>query len=300
MNKKNTALKVLCCVLVSVMIFAGLSIILTPKSIEDKGGVLYYQGKGFRAEPSDSLDVMVYGNSNAYAGLIPAKLFEDFGYTSYVSGVIRQTIEGANTLLKQSLKTQKPKVIILEVDCLYQKPTKNLNKFGFLVSLFSYHARWKDLKPRDFYTIPRKTDNLDISKGYIYSDIEYKFKPKKYMGKNSSKLKPISEYNLKQLYTFIETCKRNNIKLIFLELPNTASWNYGKHNFVSKIAKNNNIPFVDLNIANDDISIDYKKDFRDKGIHLNVYGAKKTTAYLGDYLNTNYSNIIKDKRKNSK
>ncbi|MEG0979889.1 MAG: hypothetical protein RSE39_07655, partial [Oscillospiraceae bacterium] len=108
MNKKNTALKVLCCVLVSVMIFAGLSIILTPKSIEDKGGVLYYQGKGFRAEPSDSLDVMVYGNSNAYAGLIPAKLFEDFGYTSYVSGVIRQTIEGANTLLKQSLKTQKP------------------------------------------------------------------------------------------------------------------------------------------------------------------------------------------------
>ena len=52
------------------------------------------------------------------------------------------------------------------------------------------------------------------------------------------------------------------------------------------------------NFLNMDIGIDWTRDTRDKGNHLNYSGAKKTTAELGKYLAENYT--LPDRRNDEK
>ena len=56
------------------------------------------------------------------------------------------------------------------------------------------------------------------------------------------------------------------------------------HRRFEKEAKERGLEFVDLNCDLDRIGIDWKNDFYDKGDHVNVFGAEKITAYLGEYV----------------
>ena len=47
-----------------------------------------------------------------------------------------------------------------------------------------------------------------------------------------------------------------------------------------------------------DLKINWKKDTKDKGNHLNYRGAKKVTKYLGNYLKK--TGLLEDHRKDSK
>lgn len=42
--------------------------------------------------------------------------------------------------------------------------------------------------------------------------------------------------------------------------------------------------FLDLNTAHEQVAIDWNTDTRDKGDHLNYFGAQKATNVLGAYL----------------
>ena len=282
--------------LVTGIIYVYLCMIVSPKSIEDSGGTSYYRGMGFLAEPKNSIDVMVYGNSDVYSGFSPAKLFDDYGYTSYASGSALQTIDVVNDLLRKTLKVQKPKVVILDVDCLYQK-MKFVDNTNFFLAPFNYHARWKELEWKDFCSFPDRSKKYDINKGYVYSDMVYKFENIGYMGRQDAKPLPVPRKNIRQLKHFIKTCRNNSIELLFIELPSATSWNYSKHNFIKKFAQMKDIKFIDFNVKqNSGFQIDYAKDFRDNGDHLNVTGAEKITEYIGQYLDVKYGTLLADRR----
>lgn len=72
-----------------------------------------------------------------------------------------------------------------------------------------------------------------------------------------------------------------------ISVPNYNGWNYQKHNALQEIADKNGINFVDLNLELKK-QINWKKDSVDGGDHLNIKGAKKTSAYLGEYLKKEY------------
>ncbi|WDV45207.1 hypothetical protein PV797_17020 [Clostridiaceae bacterium M8S5] len=296
--KIKKILVVVSCFLATVIIYLYICIIVTPKSIDDFGGANLFRGMGFIAEPKNTIDVMICGNSDVYAGIIPALMYEKFGYTSYASGKAMQTIEGINRIMRRLLRNQKPKVVILEVDCLYEKNKYSMDNTNFYYAPFVYHARWKELKVRDFYTFPRRAKKYDISKGFVFSNEVYVNKPIDYMGDKNSKPLPIPKVNMDRLNHFISACRTNNIKIVFLELPSSYSWDYSKSNFIQKIADKEEIPFIDLNIANKQYKVDMTKDFRDDGNHMNVYGAQKATMYVGKYLAKNYKSLLKDNRNN--
>ena len=94
---------------------------------------------------------------------------------------------------------------------------------------------------------------------------------------------------------FITQCEENDIDVMFVEMPTANSWNYKKHNGMTKYAKELGIPFVDLNTTEGKNAINWKKDTRDGGRHLNCYGAKKVTREIGKYISENYTFTNKKK-----
>lgn len=285
------ALKIIFSIVFIAAIYLELCLIFVPKDISDFGGEEYYRAQSFKTEEKNSLDVMAFGHSSVYSGFIPATMFEEYGITSYASSVPRQSIKSINKLLKDACKQQKLKVAILDVDCLYNG--NDSSNFSILLAPFRYHYRWKTLKFRDFYTLP-KVQNNDINKGYYFSNHIQQFNLTNYMGKETMKEEKISRKNLHQLNKFIDICNHNNVKVVLMTFPNVLSWNYGRHNFIKNYAAQQNVPFVDLNVIK--YNIDFNNDFRDKGDHLNVYGALKTTSFLGQYLKENYHDLLVDHR----
>lgn len=284
---------VLLCVVLSVGIFLYLGMIVTPKDINDSGGPLYYNGMGFLAEPENSLDIMVYGNSDVYSGFSPEVLFEKYGYRSYASGRMMQNVANINDLLVQTLKCQNPKLIILETDCFFEERSQYVSDFNLFSPAFIYHSRWKEIKLRDFYQRPSRESNVDINKGYIRSDLVYKSDyPEDYMGSPDAEAAKITPRNAKEIDAFLAACRQNNIEVLLVELPSPSSWDYSKHKAVQNIADQHEVPFVDLNIQRDAYGLDLKKDFRDNGNHLNNTGATKATEYIGAYIRENYGDLF--------
>lgn len=287
------------CIVLSVCVYFYSCVVVTPKDINDSGGALYYNGMGFLAENENTLDIVMYGNSNVYSGFSPAVLFDTCGFTSYASGRQRQTVENINGLLRKTLKTQNPKLVILEMDCLFEEKDNDMDGADIMYAPFVYHSRWKEIKPRDFYTLPNRTSSVDVNKGYINSNYAYDTNlVVNYMGDVNSSPAPISQENLREVNELLSICQKNNIDVMFLVLPSASSWTYAKHNAVNELAKQNNIPFLDLNTISHEYGFNLDTDFRDNGSHLNRVGAYKASVYVSEYLRKNYSSVIENKQGN--
>ena len=134
---------------------------------------------GFYNEKRNTLDVLAFGSSHAYASINPIEIWDKTGLQSYVLATSNQPIWITYYYMKEALKFQKPKVMILDVHMIvdYDKEygTEAMNytalnemKFSknkvdairasapkkdrvyYYFDLFKYHSRWKDLSKDDF------------------------------------------------------------------------------------------------------------------------------------------------------
>ena len=85
-----------------------------------------------------------------------------------------------------------------------------------------------------------------------------------------------------------------NIELLLIEIPSAESWSNNKSNETKAFADEHDLKFIDLNLNGDEFDFDWREDTKDKGDHLNVYGATKVSKYLGNYIKQNYD--IPDRR----
>lgn len=72
--------------------------------------------------------------------------------------------------------------------------------------------------------------------------------------------------------------------MILISTPSTVNWNYARYNGISELASELGCEYIDMNLMTEEIPIDWDKDTRDKGDHLNYFGAKKVTSFISNYL----------------
>lgn len=285
------ALSFMCVLLVLIV---ASSYMLAPKDNTAEGGIVNPNANGFFSEPKDSIDIAVVGNSDAYSGFSPLELWNEYGYTSYVSAEGHQTVAQSYSQLKKIMKCHSVKLIILETDGFFTKSkivestAKLINaSMGSSFSVFQYHDRWKKVKLRELLKAPDYTAHC-TAKGQWLSNEVKGYMGGEYMVK-TDKREEIPFSTKTSLDMLVKMCRENEVKLLFLELPSQSSWNYKRHNAVKDYADENGITFLDLNIDRESFGFDWKTDTRDGGNHLNNRGARKTTLFIGKYLNENYS-----------
>lgn len=266
--------------------------------------------KGFYEEEKNSVDVLFLGASTMFCTTDPLVLYEEYGITSYDLGSSAQPFELTYLFLQEALKTQKPKVVGLEVlsigneldvnkaeslnygltDMPFSK-TKALGVYdmfrndkgkglSYLIPLVQYKDRWQELTRADFvenavnYTkgayTPDKITDTPLDFSSYYEEEEF----------------VIPERN-REIFDRIATlCKENDIALFLWKAPNTG-WKINGSREVEKLAEEYGLPFMDYFTLLEELDIDNKQDFRDLS-HFNRYGSKKASVYMGEFLKGKY------------
>ena len=318
MNKLKIILRVIIFAIIGIILFLLITPIFVPKTIYKT--IL----QGFYDEPKNTIDVVFIGDSSVYKGVSPLEIWKKHGITSYNYASPTQKMWDSYYSIKEVLKYQSPKVIVLSADPLFsdkamkdeykrhfydnvplsknkiQAMLDTVNKISkkqlltYVFPFFRFHSRWNELDSKDF---TRAYENPhDPFKGFFLVNGEKPYKKGNYMKKKKDD--KISKKAEKYLEKIKKLCVDNKIELLLVEFPSPNTWNETKHQEVTKWANQNDVTFVDMNIELETIGIDWNKDTEDAGTHLNIYGAEKVSEYIGNYLAENYQ--LKSHKEDSK
>ncbi len=265
-----------------------------PRNNTKKSGIYNENAWGFYTEPKDSIDVLVIGNSDAYSAFSPLEIWNEFGITSYVSGQGNIMMAESYNAYLEAVKYQKPKLVIIETDSFFPNYDENEIMINTLadtvynaVPLFKYHDRWKYVTLHDILN-PPEYKWRSYSKGqYVSSKIDayVPSKHKKEIEFDKTDIDPFISFYLDLL---IKEVRNNDAEIMFVRFPCDKSYVPEKHDIIQKYADEYGIRFIDMDHNPEIAGIDWKKDTRDKGTHLNVYGARKVSKYMGNYMLDNF------------
>jgi len=276
---------------------------------------------GLANEPKNSMDVMYFGSSHMYCTINPLELFHQTGITSYVYAMQNQPVWSSYYYMKEALKYQSPKVVVLDVYPvafyngkdyadesvtfpttdevpfsknkidLIQASVPKKERVNHYIEFMKYHSRWKELTNNDFNLNYRK--ETDYLKGYVLLN---ESNPQSF-DFNVYKLTDttlISKKNLEYLDKIVDLSKKENFKLVFMVTPYQMLPDQKKvFNSIKTYAKENGVSFIDYNPQIEKLGLDLSTDYYDKG-HVNYKGAAKITDDFGAFLQSEFN--LSDKR----
>ncbi|MCH4021054.1 MAG: SGNH/GDSL hydrolase family protein [Erysipelotrichaceae bacterium] len=238
------------------------------------------------SQDEDSLDVLIIGDSEAYSSFSPLQIYHDTGITSFVASQGAQTIEEMKHMLTVALSTQHPKVVILETDAIYRSygSVSGIESFledglSTLFPVFQYHNIWKMLGENDYA-------KYSSWKGYYLNGaVAPCTSLSSYMSSTDQQYKIpwLNQLVLEQIKQEVEDA---GAQLILVSAPTPVNFSMGMHNYLKQLAEDWDVTYIDFNAIVDEIGIDWNKDTRDAGDHLNDSGAWKVTDYLISILET--------------
>ena len=280
-----------CFLLLLAALLLGVSHLFMPKNNHKSFGVSDGEllANGILGERENSIDVLVVGDSEAYSAISPMQMWSERGFASYLCSTPAQPLYDSYRFLRQAFERQSPKVVILETNAIFRSYKLNdylLSRAKNLFSVLRYHDRWKALSVNDFgrqldYTF---TDDL---KGFRYNPAVAAASTANYM-KPTDRKAAIPALNETCLQDMLTLCRENDAQLLLVSTPSTINWNTARHNRIAAFAEENDLVYIDMNTMPKEVPIDWTRDTRDHGDHLNYAGAVKVSSFLGQYLQTNY------------
>lgn len=121
-------MRAICFCLLFVILFVFLSGAFIPRTGTTEDGMESRISKAYRGEPRDSIDTVFIGNSDIYRAISPVDLFHETGITSAIAGKPNKQLEEVSGDIRDILRYQKPKTIVLETDCMFSGTNPGFKK----------------------------------------------------------------------------------------------------------------------------------------------------------------------------
>lgn len=276
----------------------------------------YGAGEGFAAVEAfhsleeNSLDVIIYGSSHAWKGCDTRVMHDRYGLEAYNYGCDWQAINTVLLFLRDSLRTQNPKVVCVEtflVNSLMQNwdmegqiyYTKAMGDFpgrrtylkqafagdigrylSYYVPLVMFHDNWSVITSENF----EKPDpgKYVLSRGYRESQNVAPCHEPDYENFEQEELYDDCRATLDEI---VKECEDRGISLIFYTAPCEAEYHF--NDAMKEYVKDKNCVYMNLFEHTDEMEFDYSTDLQDTG-HLNDSGSGKVAAFLAEYIIENY------------
>ena len=259
-----------------------------------RGGYWYTKGyladrdcriAGIQEEPEGQIEVLNVGDSLANIAITPLELYRDFGITSYVMGRDLQKCTETYYAIKLAIQKQPIKVVLWEVHnlCKHQKGYE-----PYMVGISEY-AKYRSQFIKYHYVWKRVMEGKGIRKyfkGYVVNEKVVPYtKELPYLNLSNTE---VYEIPRDQMYVFKKICalcQKEGIKLVLYAAPSPHCYSMKMLNGYAKLAKDNGLDYLDANLEVDRLKIDFAGDYCDDDAdHLNLFGTRKMTRYLGEYL----------------
>ncbi len=294
----------LCAVVVGALVLE--TRLVTPKYMTDivEGAMIaeYYD------EVKDH-DVIFIGDCELYENITPSLLWEEYGINSYIRGSAQQLIWQSYYLLEDTLRYEKPKVVVFNVLSMqYNEPQKEAynrmtidgmrwstakirsieasmmpdeHMIEYVFPLLRYHSRITELKGEDLKYLFH-ADPVTYNGYYMRVDVR--------PAENIPPAKPLGDYRFgsnayKYLDMLTKTCAEEGIQLVLVKAPSLyPHWYDEWEEQMEDYAERHGLLYVNALEELEDIGLDFSTDTYDAGLHLNLSGAEKWTRSLGELL----------------
>lgn len=272
----------------------------------------------------DTIDVLLVGSSHMGINVDAAELWDEEGIASYCIWGAYQPMWNSYYDIVEALKTQKPKLIVLETYGMinlneyvdYASVIKNTmgmkiskNKvdaikascekeqwLDMLLEFPTYHARYSELTEDDFQHYFWQKDVINKHTVLINNTVEFSKPDVSTVDEKGE----ISEKQKEYFNKIVQLTSENNIQLLLITTPYALqAEEQAQFNSISDMAEKEGVPYINYNLLYDEIGIDFSTDLSDEGGgHLNGYGARKVSKHLAEYIKENYD--VPDRRGDSK
>jgi len=276
----------------------------------------------FHKEPENSIDVLLIGSSATYSDFSSAYAYEKYGYTSFPYAIGGSTCTMWKPALKDALKTQKPKLVVVDVfgggytrDMIDSRSnqlsivfshtafspeliesaaeasalTEQSSTAGFIFPFIKYHnnvpACLPDLPDRLKLAVSGPSPLKGVftnTRAHFLADVD----PASFTDESA----PIDEKTEAIIVDFIEYCKSEDIEVLFAKYPSVLTEDRPdemqvnlRANRILEIAREHGYATINMQKQFYDIGLDEAGDFYNHG-HTNTRGQKKVTEFLGKYL----------------
>lgn len=261
-------------------------------------------------QEENSVDVLVLGTSLAYAGVNTNVLWEEYGIAAYDLCGAEQPYWISYYYLKEALKTQRPKLILLDAKATtYTEDYSHRGRtimgtsgiadpmirlkairasvaeedfISFALSFPQLHSYYAEFKPEYLAYPPDNAGRGSDWKGYIEStDVEPLSRPSLVW---VDAKRPINARQDEYLRKIIELTQQEGIPLMFIGFPHP---DYAKdhmyYNSLWAVAEEYGLPCINYNDPNLRLGLIYSSCFADWQ-HLNVKGSVIFSRRLGEDL----------------
>ncbi len=302
---------------ISITVLAGalllwlLQLLLMPKYMADirEGALIaeYYE------EPKGH-DVIFVGDCEVYENISPITMWEKYGITSYIRGSAQQLIWQSYYILQDTYRYETPKVVVynvqsmiygepqneaynrmtldglafssVKIDAVKASMTEEESLASYLFPLLRYHSRWSDLTGEDLRYLFRR-DRVSHN-GYL---MQTAVRPMETL----PAVKPLDDSTLpavsfEYLGKMAALCRSKGTELVLVKSPSLyPHWYEEWDRQIAEYAEENGLRYYNFLERSEEIGIDMQTDTYDRGMHLNVSGAEKYTAYLGNILQEEFA-----------
>lgn len=273
------------------------------------------------------VDVLFLGSSHCYCSVINSRLWDDYGIAGYSLSISGQDMAASYYWLKEALKTQKPKVVCLEMfGATYHGYAVEGNLYR---NILPYHMSTdylnmvRDLIDEESGSIQTENDIVDagdrssfMAKWPIVHTRYMELQKQDFTGPDvlyigfsaqidGLRYTPISwTRNGEELYTgdetmeieeekwlrrIIELTREEEIELcLFLAPMSVTTQDQMRMNYVRELAEEEELPFLNFVDLRDELGFDVEQDFLDWG-HVNYRGGEKVTDALGEFISQHYA-----------
>lgn len=282
----------------------------------------------YQSRPENTIDVVTIGSSNVYRYFIPSEGWLKYGITSFAYALA--AAEGENTIwmVKDVLKTQKPKLLILEVRGFlgtrnrkalspstyrliknYANPLDRwkiirhycrINGISFspdqvpyyLTLLLNHENYWTLMRPENWKKAVRGTKfTREPGEGPFLGYVPAgNVQAQKQTAYDETYIEDLSAENEASLREILDYCRKIGQDVMLVSSPFIyTKQEIGELNAVALLAKEYGIPFLNTNTSGNTEKMGIDFGYDFyNSHHTNICGAIKYSNLVFDYLHENY------------